>query len=378
MMVENLRDYEDWARACMHVRCGLCRENCPAYSQFKLDSYSAKGKLTMLYHWLKGNLTPDDIMAERVFACTSCGLCDIACGYPQSSAIQDMKNALFEAEILPSKEYTYISERTKEYGNPYGEITADAEKILESIPESSAQNPDYLLFFGCTEIFRGDEQRSSVLKVLRSSGVSFRVITENVCCGSPAYRVGDIELARRQAVQIREMVQNSKIDQVVASCSGCYRTFTHDFEHLLNEEPGFTTIHTVQLIDSLIEQGRLNLKPLDAVITYHDPCHLGRHSGIYDEPRRVIMAIPGVKFVDMEWNRKFSKCCGAGGGLRSVRGNDAKEIASRRVREAESTGASIIATACPFCLRNLQDGAELIGSPIRLVTIESLVAELIE
>jgi heterodisulfide reductase subunit D len=137
-------------------------------------------------------------------------------------------------------------------------------------------------------------------------------------------------------------------------------------------------MHTVQLFDSLIEQESLELKPLDAVITYHDPCHLGRHSEIYDEPRRILMAIPDAKFVEMEWNRKFSKCCGAGGGLRSVRGDDAKEIASRRVKEAESTGASILTTACPFCLRNLQDGADLIDSSIRVATIESLVADLVE
>ena len=120
-MVERLEKYDEWARACMHVRCGLCRENCPAYSQLKLDSYSAKGKLTMLYHWLKGRLEPNDVMAERIFACTSCGLCDVACGYEQSTAIQEMKGVLFDSDISLPEGYKQISDRTRESGNPYAE-----------------------------------------------------------------------------------------------------------------------------------------------------------------------------------------------------------------------------------------------------------------
>lgn len=378
MITENLRKYEDWARACMHVRCGLCRENCPAYEQMKLDSYSAKGKITMLHHWLKGDLEPDEKMAERVFACTSCGLCDIACGYPQSEAIQDMKVALFNARVLPSQQYSRISDLTRRNGNPYGEMQDKGRQILEAIPEASAKNPEYLLFFGCTEIYRGDLQRESVLKILRSANISFKTITESICCGSPAYRVGDLEQAAVQAESIQKMVKDAGLDQVLASCSGCYRTLSHDYSILLNEGPDFRTIHTVQLIDRLLNDGLITLQPLNATITYHDPCHLGRHSQIYDEPRRILGSIPGASFVEMEWNRKFSKCCGAGGGLRSARGEDAIEIASRRVQEAEATGASLLVTACPFCLRNLEDGAKSIGSPIKVTTIESLIASLIE
>ncbi len=372
-MVERLEKYDEWARACMHVRCGLCRENCPAYSQLRLDSYSAKGKLTMLYHWLKGRLEPDDVMAERVFACTSCGLCDVACGYEQSTAIQDMKGVLFDSDIPIPEGYRRISDRTRETGNPYAEDQGTAREFLNSIPERNVVNADYTFFLGCTELYREQEQVSDVLRILRAAKVKFRVISENICCGSPVYRVGDQAQAREQALKATEMLKAGG-SHVLASCAGCYRMFSHYYPLLLEEDHDITVIHSVQILDQLLSDGRLQLRPLNVKITYHDPCHLGRHAGVFEEPRRILEAIPEVELVEMEWNSKFSKCCGAGGGFKGGRPDDAIAVAARRIKEAESTGASLLVTACPFCLRNLSDGAKSIDSDIEVRTIESLVA----
>ncbi|UCH04623.1 MAG: (Fe-S)-binding protein, partial [Candidatus Thorarchaeota archaeon] len=314
-MTERLSKYEDWARACIHVRCGLCRENCPAYSQLRLDSYSAKGKLTMMYHWLKGGLQPDEVMADRVFACTSCGLCDVACGYEQSAAIQDMKAALLESGISPSKGYMRISQRTKETGNPYAEDRDDAHAYLETIPETKLDSADFTLFLGCTEIYREQEQVDSVLRILRAAEVSFSVIPQNICCGSPTYRVGDYELAQAQAKHVMSLFADSDTSTVLTSCSGCYRMFVHDYPSLISEVEFPPVLHTVQLIDRLLEEKKLKSRSLEALVTYHDPCHLGRHADIYDAPRRIIQAIPGLKLVEMEWAHRFWKCCGAGGGF---------------------------------------------------------------
>jgi heterodisulfide reductase subunit D len=374
-MAERLGKYEDWARACIHVRCGLCRENCPAYSQLRLDSYSAKGKLTMMYHWLKGGLQPDEVMADRVFACTSCGLCDVACGYEQSTAIQDMKAALLESGISPPKGYVRISQRTKETGNPYAEAQDVADAYLETIPETRLDSADFTLFLGCTEIYREQEQVDSVLRILKGAKVSFNVISQNICCGSPTYRVGNDAQARVQAERVMSLFSDQNTSSVLASCSGCYRMFVHDYPSLIPEGVVPPVLHTVQLIDRLLSEKKLKPRSLKAVVTYHDPCHLGRHAGIYDEPRRIIQAIPGLELVEMEWSHRFSKCCGAGGGFRSGREEDAIAIAARRVQEAESVGATILLTACPFCLRNLTDGAEGIGSDIKIRTVESLLAE---
>ncbi|MFW9767221.1 MAG: (Fe-S)-binding protein [Candidatus Thorarchaeota archaeon] len=372
--MDRLEKYADWARACMHVRCGFCRENCPAYSQLKLDSYAAKGKMTILYHLLKGNLELDETVAERVFACTSCGLCDVACGYSQSEAIQEMKTVLYDHDVAIPDGYQKVSKKTRESGNPYSAETKDGFQYLQSIPESDYSSADYTLFLGCTQIYREPKENESLLKILRAAGVSFRTLTDPVCCGSPAYRVGDESQARFQAESIIDMMESGN---VLVSCAGCYRMLTHDYQNLLDESPTYKVVHFMELLSELIQNDKVNLNSLNKKVTYHDPCHLGRHSGVYDEPREILDSIPGLELVEMEWNRKFAKCCGAGGGFRSGKSEDAVAIAANRVREAEATDASLLVTSCPFCLRNLQDGANSMGSRIEVRSITSLIAGLL-
>ncbi len=375
--MDRLEKYEDWARACMHVRCGFCRENCPAYSQLQLDSYAAKGKMTILYHLLKGNLDLDETVAERVFACTSCGLCDVACGYNQSEAIQELKTVLYDQDVALPEGYMKISTKTRESGNPYSADTREGSMFLQSIPESASSSADYTLFLGCTQIYREGDEIDSLLKVLRAAGVSFRTPTEQICCGSPAYRVGDEVQARDQAEKIVNLFKKMGSEEILVSCAGCYRMLAHDYGTLLNDDSDFKFIHTMEFLQELILGDKLKIKHFDAVITYHDPCHLSRHSEIYEPPRQILSSIPGITLVEMEWNRKFAKCCGAGGGFRSGKSEEAVAVAANRVREAENTGASILLTACPFCLRNLRDGAESIKSSIRIESVESLLADLV-
>ena len=375
--MERLEKYEDWARACMHVRCGFCRENCPAYSQLQLDSYSAKGKMTILYHLLKGNLQLDEAVAERVFACTSCGLCDVACGYNQSEAIHEMKTVIYNQGITLPEGYTKISTNTRESGNPYSDDTTEGSRFLQSLPESKLSVAEFTLFLGCTQIYRERGEIDSLLKILRTTGVSFRVPTDQVCCGSPAYRVGDEAQAREQAEKVNNLFESMESSNILVSCAGCFRMLSNDYKILLNDEPIFKTTNTMEFLQKLVQGDKLEIRHLDAIVTYHDPCHLSRHSGVYEAPRQILSSIPGIELVEMEWNRKFAKCCGAGGGFRAGREEDAIAVAANRVREAEATGASILTTACPFCLRNLRDGAASVKSQMKIESIESLLAGLI-
>ena len=376
--MDRLEKYEDWARACMHVRCGFCRENCPAYSQLQLDSYAAKGKMTILYHLLRGTLEPDEAVAERVFACTSCGLCDVACGYSQSEAIHELKTVLYDRGGILPEGYMKVSTKTRETGNPYSANSDDGSTFLQSLPESNLSSAEYTLFLGCTQIYREGDEINSLLKILRAAGVSFRMLSEQVCCGSPAYRVGDESQARTQAQKIINLFEDSKTEKILVSCAGCYRMLSHDYDTLLGSKSKFEIVHSMKLLHKLVKEGRIKTRPLDTAVTYHDPCHLGRHSEVYEAPRDLISSIPQIKLVEMEWNRKFAKCCGAGGGFRSGKGEEAVAVAANRVREAEATGASILVTACPFCLRNLRDGAKSISSTMKIDSVESMLAKLLE
>ena len=376
--MERLAKYEDWARACMHVRCGFCRENCPAYSQLQLDSYAAKGKMTILYHLLKGTLEPDEVVAERVFACTSCGLCDVACGYNQSEAIHELKTVLYDqGQVLPEG-YMKISTKTRETGNPYSANSDDGSTYLQSLPESKLSSAEYTLFLGCTQIYREGDEIDFLLKLLRTAGVSFRIPTEQVCCGSPAYRVGDEAQARTQALRVINLFEDMKSEKILVSCAGCFRMLSNDYEIIVGDNPKFEIVHSMKLLHKLVQEGRIKIGSLDAVVTYHDPCHLGRHSEVYEVPRELISSIPQINLVEMEWNRKFAKCCGAGGGFRTGKGEEAIAIAANRVREAKATGASILVTACPFCLRNLRDGANSISANMKIESVESMLSKLLE
>jgi heterodisulfide reductase subunit D len=169
----------------------------------------------------------------------------------------------------------------------------------------------------------------------------------------------------------------TKSENVLVSCAGCFRMLSHDYQHLLDKPPTFETVHHLELLLNLIQDNKFELSSLNKKVTYHDPCHLGRHSGFFDEPRELLESITGLELVEMEWNRKFAKCCGAGGGFKAGKGDDAIAIAANRVREAETTGASILVTSCPFCLRNLQDGAASLDSTIKVQSVTSLIAELL-
>jgi heterodisulfide reductase subunit D len=333
--------------------------------------------MTILYHLLKGNLQFDEAVAERVFACTSCGLCDVACGYNQSEAIQEMKIALYDQGVSLPEGYLKISTKTRESGNPYSADTTEGSQYLQSLPEAQLKIADYTLFLGCTQIYSDREDISNLLTILRSAEVSFKILNDPICCGSPAYRVGDEHQARRQAERVNELFLKSNSDKILVSCAGCYRMLSHDYENLLDNTLTFKIVHWLDLVNEKLESGKLKIVSSETKLTYHDPCHLGRHSGIFEEPRSVLRSIPGVELVEMEWSRKFAKCCGAGGGFRSGKSEDAISIAAERVREAEESGASSLVTSCPFCLRNLQDGADLIKSNIKVASVEAIIANLL-
>lgn len=332
----------------------------------------------MLYHILKGTLEADEAVAERVFACTSCGLCDVACGYDQSKAIQQMKIALREDGVNIPEGYNRISTRTREMGNPYSADVSEGLEYLQSISESTKQNAQYTLFLGCTQIYRDREGIALLLKLLRSARIDFHVLNEPICCGSPAYRVGDEFQAREQANRVKDVFTRFQSKNILTSCAGCYRMLSRDYPDLLDGPLDFRIIHSTELLKEVVESGGLRLSPLDVTVTYHDPCHIGRHSGIYEEPRETLESIPGLDLVEMEWNRKFAKCCGAGGGFRAGLSEDAIAIAASRVREAEATGATILVTSCPFCIRNLRDGADSIGSRMEILSIESVLVRSLE
>jgi Fe-S oxidoreductase len=162
---------------------------------------------------------------------------------------------------------------------------------------------------------------------------------------------------------------------MVMTCAGCYKTTSTDYGKYFSN-PSFPVYHFTQYVNKLIKEKKLKFtKEIKAKVTYHDPCHLGRHSGVYEEPREILKKIPGIELVEMPRNRMGSRCCGAGGGFKSAFNDMAVNIAAERVKEAVATGAEMLVTTCPFCVVNLQAGAKAIGAKIKVVDISELLLE---
>jgi heterodisulfide reductase subunit D len=194
------------------------------------------------------------------------------------------------------------------------------------------------------------------------------------CCGSPLQRTGQVDKAIKVAKHNLEAIKKSGAKKVITSCSGCYKMIGGDYEELYGLKGDFEIMQMSQFLLDLIKKGELKLtKPVNKKVTYHDPCHLGRHMGVYETPRELLQSIPGVELVEMPRNREYAWCCGAGGGVRAGYPEITMFASTDRIKEAEDTGAQAVTSACPFCWRGLHDAIEENNSKMELYDIVELV-----
>ncbi len=235
-----------------------------------------------------------------------------------------------------------------------------------------------IYFPGCTATYRMTQISEAAVKIMKKGGVEFTVLGEDEwCCGSVMLRTGNKPEALELIEHNLEALEKAGADRVVTTCSGCYKTISHDYK----EEKGeldFEVVHLPALVKELLDQGKLKFKPSDAKVTYHDPCHLGRHMGMFDIPREVIKAVPGIELVEMARSREFARCCGAGGGMLSGNKEISNAIGQDRINEAAATGASILTTPCPFCTLHLLAQAKEAGLDIRVLDFSEFVLENLE
>ena len=233
----------------------------------------------------------------------------------------------------------------------------------------------FLYFAGCTASFDGPMQYVAVqtARLLQEAGVDFAILgPDEPCCASKLRRMGDetfpAEAARRIA-----LLGALGGATIVASCAGCFKGLHGDYARL--PSGALPVVHLTQLLDRLIAEGRLRpSREVPLRVTYHDPCHLGRHSRIYDEPRRVLRAIPGLQLVEMPRHGAFSSCCGMGGGLKLANEGLQHRMAARRIREAEESGVQAIVTPCQTCCLGLMNGVKETGSGIGVLHLNDVVA----
>ncbi len=338
------------------------------------EPFFSRGKMTLAKGLLDGDLEYSHALAEILYQCTECGACHETCHQSRNPSIENfvcrwidhvkvweaLRRDLVVNGFAPLTEHARLIQGLKDAGkrNPYGEPMGTRKNWLEKATASKVvkNDSDVMLFAGCTAPYRSPAPLEAFLTILQSAGVNVNISDKEWCCGSVALRIGDVETAWEVAAHNADTWRDAGIKTVVINCAGCYRTFAIDYPELLGKEaklPSFQ--HAAEFSLDLAATGKLKFaEGQSQKVTYHDPCHLGRHMKVYDPPRKAIQTVPGVTLVEMSHNKNNAWCCGAGGGLKSQFPQLSADIGQTRINEYLSTGASSLITTCPFCITNLQ------------------------
>jgi heterodisulfide reductase subunit D len=370
------------SESCVYCRCGCCKDGCPVYEEILEESMSPKGRNELIQAILKGIIEPDERALRIAYSCLLCRRDEESCGarLRNSEAVEEFRAYLVRRGLGLLPEHQGLADSLRNYGNPWGQPRGSRKKWAKGVSSMSgcAEPECDLLFVGCTFALDRSlmETPRALASIMAKAGESFRVMLENeVCCGSTIKRIGDERMFDELRKSNCDAMLGCSPRKVITPCAGCFKTLSQDYGDMLG---GVEILHSTQHILHMLRQGKLNVRTMDCTVTYHDPCHLGRYAGIYDEPREILSHIPGLRLVEMKNSRELSMCCGGGGGVKTAYADLSERIARKRVEEAERTGASILVTACPFCMQSLSGAAKSLGSKIAVEEISVLVDRLSE
>jgi Fe-S oxidoreductase len=332
-----------------------------------------------------------DFDPHKLWHCTTCRACLEVCpvyvGIPD--AIREARSKVVEEGTQVPPLLTQTLKTLYKYNNPWEATKKKRAKWAQDmdIPDlSKGEAQGGLCYFvGCTTSMdiRAQGIARSFARILKHLNVPFSILgNREPCCGDIARRAGEDGLFEKQMGDCREVFARYNIHEVITSSPHCFHTFVNDYpayQALLHpDEPlDIRVRHYTMLLAELVKAGTLSFhQPLKAKVTYHDPCYLGRHNGIFDQPREVIDSIPGVQRVEMAHSRVHSLCCGGGGDRVWQEDVDAEvKMAEIRIREAEATGAEILITACPLCLIMFEDIRKTAGleQTLRVMDVNEFV-----
>jgi Fe-S oxidoreductase len=333
-------------------QCGLCDAVCPwnRFIDFSMRKIVRQATFGMT-----------EIESEDIWRCTTCGRCPQLCprDVRQIESGVSLRRLATEYQVFPhsAKPLRGVSASLTGAGNPLGEPRPSRADWAEGLGvETFSEDMEWLYFPGCYLSYdpRLKKVARATAGILNRAGVSYGILgTKENCCGESIRKTGNEALFRRLAKENIKTFVDSGVKKIVVSSPHCYHTFRNEYPEFMVH---FEVVHIAQLIGELIDDGRLTLGGEFAHrVTYHDPCYLGRHNGVYDEPRDLLRRIAGLELLEMDENRQASLCCGGGGGriwMETVKGERFSDL---RVAQAADVGAEVLATACPYCIANFED-----------------------
>jgi glycolate oxidase subunit GlcD len=369
--------------ACIY--CGFCRLGCPTFSVTHRESRNARGRNVLAFNLLNGTIEPSKDLAEAFYSCTTCQACTYFCParVKVDEIVEGVRKKLYKAGLTPEP-VLGIRDNIFKMGNVYASAKADRIDIYppalkEKIGKGELkEQAETLLFMGCVPSYLDMKMVPSLIKPLDAAKVDYTSLaTEEGCCGFPLFLMGTDEF-EPHAEKVIERIKATGAKELVTPCAGCYKTFKKIYPEV--GDLGLEVYHSVHYLLKLINEGKIRFEgELGKKVTYHDPCDLGRAFKIFEEPRNILKAIPGLEFVEMARNRLQARCCGGGGGVLANNPDMAVEMAAERVRDALAVGAEIIVSGCAACKDNLKKGAKAIPKQergkIKIMDITEMVAQ---
>jgi len=372
------------------TNCQVCADVCPAVSASLDGELSAVYRMKRLNQVLKGRggffsrlfggKAPSSEewkdFSNTVFRCTLCGNCQEVC--PVGIHLKDLWLSLRQDMVHSGyypKKIDMIRENLAEDRNVFAEDNEERAEWVDDMQDPPddgyiKDQADVVYFTGCTAAYFPLAQKIPIAlaEVLDRSGVDFTLLGEEEwCCGFPMLGAGLKDMFQAFMEHNLEALRAKGAREVLFSCPSCYQMWR---EHYPEE---FRISHATQFIMELITQGRVPLEEVDLTVTYHDPCDLGRGARVFDEPREVIRAIPGIRFVELPNNRENCQCCGGGGNLEMVDAGLSAQIAKRKIEEILSIGADAVVTSCQQCVRTMMTYVRRNKIPLEVLDITQLI-----
>jgi len=348
---------------------------CAPHERFKFEDYTCRGRLYLARLLYQGKIdhSAKDLV-KVAYTDTACGICDKLCTLRPLEAFRALREELMERGAVIPEGVKKINEDIRAKHNTFGAISERRSKWAEGL--SLPKKGTTLYFAGCYASYRQPETAKATVNILRKAmGKDIAYLgNDEWCCGLPALWNGDRRLGEKVMDHNFEMIKNSGAETVVFSCAEGYRTFKIDYKAKFGKLP-FRVIHISELLSQLVAEKKIKFNKLEGKLTYHDPCFLGRHSNVYDEPREVIKSIPGVELVEMKHNRQWAFCCGSGAGVVQASYPEFTGwTANKRIMEAKEAADTVI-TACPRCVENLKNTARGKGIHITVYDLPVFVAK---
>ena len=353
-------------------QCATCTGSCPWGFVEPLN-------IRQLIHLAQLGL--EGYEGEDLWKCTTCKTCEVRCprGVGIIDLIRSIRMMIGETGLIPQSLRGALGS-VKSDGNPFNGKREDRNKWAAELGFSPFDKTrhEYLLFSCCMPSYdpRARKLVEATSKILKAAGVSAGVLgVKESCCGESMRKIGDEELYSNLVGANGELFEEHGVERVLVLSPHCYHTFKNEYPEF---GPKHEVTHMSQLLWELIDSGKLELKKsIEAKVTYHDPCYLGRHNEVFDPPRKVLENLPGLEFVEMYRVRESSLCCGGGGGRMWMETKFGERFSDLRIPEALAVGAKVLATACPYCISMFEDSRLNLNQEdaIQVKDLTELVAE---